>query len=388
MLVARQREDFETLVRAFVGRNEPIEVPPSQGACLVKGLVNWDRVSRHKRRWKQRRGPFATEAGWQEEMKSLAAQKHLYPDRILLLSAGPYSGVSAEDLRRPPDRWREDSLILRREHECFHYVTLRLYELIRNHLLDEILADLAGLVAVDGSYDPALALRFLGVDRSSSLRPGARLEIYREELTDGALELVARMAVECVDRLAELTGDRPQLTEGRDRMLFLLTLASLGLDGILSDDPRRRLDEALDSLSDRRRAGEWRRHLRTDEEILAESLQGFQTWARSELLPESMRRRGGVILDELLTNVARHAYPDDRPGWVGVELVPRGDGAWQLTVVDEGPPFDPLERPAPETADTLDEAIPGGLGVHLVRNMARSARYDRVANRNRLQLVL
>lgn len=388
LIVARERADFETLVRAFVGRNEPIEVPTSQGACLVKGLVNWDRVARHKRQWKQRRGPFATDAAWKEEMQRLAGEKHLYQDRILLLSTGPYSGIAAGSMDRAPGRWREDSLTLRREHECFHYVTLRLYDLIRNHLLDEILADLAGLVVVEGSYDPDLALRFLGLERPAAIRSGARLEIYREELANGALEVVVRMAVAAVDRLGDLVAGRAELTESRERTLFLLALASLGLEGILSEEAEERLAGALESLSSRHSGLGWRRHFRTDEEILAGCLQDFQTWTREQLLPESMRRRGGVILDEILTNVANHAYPEDRTGWVAVELSPRGDGSWELTVVDEGPPFDPLSQPAPETSESLEEATPGGVGLHLVRQMSRSARYERVANRNRLQLVL
>src|SRR5207247_8954553 len=40
------REDFVSLLRALTARNEPIPVPASQGASIVAGYNNWDRVRR------------------------------------------------------------------------------------------------------------------------------------------------------------------------------------------------------------------------------------------------------------------------------------------------------------------------------------------------------
>lgn len=68
-----------------------------------------------------------------------------------------------------------------------------------------------------------------------------------------------------------------------------------------------------------------------------------------------------LIVNELVTNAFKYAYPDDAPGEVLVAFrTGPGDG-WRLTVVDTGvglaPTFDPLAA--------------GGLGMKLVRALAR-----------------
>jgi hypothetical protein len=49
VVVADAREDFETLTLAITRRNEAELVPPSMGACMVAGYVNWDRVGQLRR---------------------------------------------------------------------------------------------------------------------------------------------------------------------------------------------------------------------------------------------------------------------------------------------------------------------------------------------------
>ncbi|MEO8503311.1 MAG: hypothetical protein ABI609_05390 [Acidobacteriota bacterium] len=242
VLVTRAREDFVTLVRALAGRNEPIDVPPSMGACLVKGLTNWHRVALHRERWQQQRGEGNDsrdgEAAWSEEFQRLAAHKELYQDRLLLLSSGPYSNVPAQELGLPADAWRVRSLRIRREHEAFHYLTLRLYGQIRSNLLDELLADLAGLLAADSAYSPELALRFLGTDHNAQIRTDARLRLYVGEppLSTEAVAVLAHLAVRASHNLARVATD-----SGRDfgdpleRTALLLALADGALEELADE---------------------------------------------------------------------------------------------------------------------------------------------------------
>lgn len=48
VLVAGHRPDFVSLVQALSRRNEPERIPPSMGACMVKGLNNWDRIRAYR----------------------------------------------------------------------------------------------------------------------------------------------------------------------------------------------------------------------------------------------------------------------------------------------------------------------------------------------------
>jgi anti-sigma regulatory factor (Ser/Thr protein kinase) len=78
---------------------------------------------------------------------------------------------------------------------------------------------------------------------------------------------------------------------------------------------------------------------------------------------------------ELVTNIWRHSYRG-QPGEILLELE-LGSRAAIVTLVDQGPAFDPLSRPAHVKPRSLEEAQVGGLGVHLVRSLADDCRYER-----------
>jgi hypothetical protein len=242
VLVARHRPDFVSLVQALTCRNEPEPVPESMGACLVKGLADWERVRAYRRAWEAAQlGRAASEEEWAAEMGSgMAPRKELWQDRLILLSNGPYSAVPAPEMGLGESEWRERSVAIRLAHESFHYLTLRLSGAMRSHFLDELLADYAGLVAAFGRYEPPRALRCLGIDRLPEIRAGARLLNYRGALSDGALAVLARLLERAAGALAALP---PVGVErgGEARARRLVALAALGLDGIALPDLSGRL---------------------------------------------------------------------------------------------------------------------------------------------------
>lgn len=236
VLVARHRPDFVRLVRALTARNEPEAVPDAMGACLVKGLADWDRVAAYRRAWESRLGRPAGAEEWSAEMASgLAPRKELWQDRLILLSDGPYSAVPAAEMGLPDADWRERSLALRLSHESFHYLTLRRFGSIRSHLLDELLADYAGLVSAFGRYDAARALRFLGLDRLPEIRPEGRLAVYRGTLSEDAVQVLARLVARAAANLERVAPLAAGAAPG-DAARTLLALAALGLDRLA--DPR------------------------------------------------------------------------------------------------------------------------------------------------------
>lgn len=237
VLVARRREDFVHLVQAFTGRNEPDPVPDSMGACLIKGLADWERVAAYREAWERSRGGPADDAAWAEEMGGLAQRKELWQDRLILVSTGPYSAVPAAEVGLDDAAWRERSVALRLAHECFHYLTLRLVGRIRSNLLDELIADYAGLVEAFGDYREGLARRFLGVDLLPRLRPGGRLEVYRGDppLSDAALAVVARLAAEATRRLSALPLGAQESRDPAAMATRLVALACQPLERLASD---------------------------------------------------------------------------------------------------------------------------------------------------------
>ncbi len=257
VLVAPHRRDFESLVRALTARNEPVDVPASMGACLIKGLADWERVAAHRSAWRAARGGADDESAWATEMASLGQRKELWQDRLILLSTGPYSAVPAAEAGCDDVDWSDRSVAIRLAHEGFHYLTLRLAGRIRSNLLDELVADFAGLTAAFGTYSESLARRFLGVDLLPGLRAGGRIEVYRGDppLSDVALGVVARLADRATRNLARIELAESEREAPATTARRLVALARLELETFAADDFLERLDLELARLDARRGDG-------------------------------------------------------------------------------------------------------------------------------------
>lgn len=246
VIVAAARADFVALVQAFCHRNEPAAVPDSMGACIVAGYNNWDRIRAHRRSW-EAGTPGADATAWSAEFRRLQAEKPLYQDRFVILSRGPYSNVDAAAAGFGEEEWLRHSLRIRREHECTHYFTLRVFGGLQNNLLEELIADFVGLVAAFGGFDADLALRFLGLEAYPGVRPSGRLANYRGSppLSDGAFTVLARLAHDAVRNLARLADARRRDVRAPEPLARLVcALTALSLEE-LADGPGGRVEALL-----------------------------------------------------------------------------------------------------------------------------------------------
>ncbi|MDY7095892.1 MAG: hypothetical protein SX243_23200 [Acidobacteriota bacterium] len=249
------RPDFVRLVQALARRNEPVPVPAAQGAAAVAGYNNWARIWQHRERWESLPPEQRANPSWREEMVSLRPRKELYQDTFLILSRGPYSGVDAADLGLDEGRWLDLSLRIRLEHEATHCFTRRALGGMRNNLLDELLADYAGLRAATGRFPADWFLHCLGLGaEDESPRSGARVEIYRGDppLSDPSfaalLELVRRAARQVERFAAELPQPDPEELPahlGRE----LVALAQHRLDELAAENGAERLRESYKGLA-------------------------------------------------------------------------------------------------------------------------------------------
>jgi hypothetical protein len=249
VLVAKARADFVSLVRAFLCRNEPKQIPDSMGACLVKGLNNWDRVWHYRRSWEAHRETPPSEADWKREFKALLQRRDEYQDRLVILGQGPYSGVAAEELGVGEVAWAEDSLKIRREHELTHYFVYRMFGSLRQNAQDELIADFVALVRSVGEYRGSLAMRFLGLERFPQVRPGGRIENYRGDpaLSEPAMAVVRALAHRStlnLERLAGEYGDALRDTTHLARVT--LALAGLSLEELAEENLPERLQGRID----------------------------------------------------------------------------------------------------------------------------------------------
>lgn len=92
-----------------------------------------------------------------------------------------------------------------------------------------------------------------------------------------------------------------------------------------------------------------------------------------------------VALDEILINIIRYGYSDDRGHEISIQLRIE-NGVLVSTIEDDGRAFDPLTLPEPDVGAPLQQRRAGGLGIHFVRNLMNEVTYNRSADRNRLIL--
>lgn len=102
-----------------------------------------------------------------------------------------------------------------------------------------------------------------------------------------------------------------------------------------------------------------------------------------------------LVLEELLTNIRVHAYPD-HTGPVELDIFPEnssGKNQIKLCIRDWGVTFDPVNAyPSHDLESELEDRAIGGLGVRFVHSLSKSMEYRRLESEaggmNSLTLIL
>lgn len=91
-----------------------------------------------------------------------------------------------------------------------------------------------------------------------------------------------------------------------------------------------------------------------------------------------------LLVEEVFTNIARHAYPKGEPGVVSVTYFVLRPGDLVVEFGDQGVEFNPLTVRTPDLALDLDQRQAGGLGIFLLEEFADALTYCREQSWNRL----
>lgn len=112
--------------------------------------------------------------------------------------------------------------------------------------------------------------------------------------------------------------------------------------------------------------------------------------AEAEQLPGKLVFALEVCLEELFTNVMRHGGPgpastgDEEPALsVDIVLDLAGDDV-ALLIEDNGRPFDPSQAAANPVRKPLEEVVPGGLGMQLIRSFSSELLHEPLPLGNRV----
>jgi serine/threonine-protein kinase RsbW len=106
--------------------------------------------------------------------------------------------------------------------------------------------------------------------------------------------------------------------------------------------------------------------------------------AAEHAIPPETRFAIELCLEEALSNSIRHGYRNEPGHRLAVEFSSSEDDLIFM-VEDSAPPFEP-KRPAAAAPADLNAVEPGGQGIRLMYQFARSVEYERSAGANRLRL--
>ncbi len=108
----------------------------------------------------------------------------------------------------------------------------------------------------------------------------------------------------------------------------------------------------------------------------------------SHALQRKARYNCELVFEEVVTNIIKHGYADNREHGIEVSLDFPGE-AIVMSFEDDGVPFDPLEYPPVKHSGSILDARIGGRGLLLVRTAARRLDYERTLDqRNRLTVTI
>jgi len=197
------------------------------------------------------------------------------------------------------------------------------------------------------------------MDESSNLFSDDRLErLLREGELPGADETVEAIMASIND----FTGEAEQSDD-----ITILTLQYLGGGGAV---PMHKITIEVDN----------------DVSAIQKVDEEFDRFAEQSGLAPAIVQTLHIIFDELLNNIITHGYQDDERHTIEVKIEHSGRRL-SVTISDDGIPFNPLSQRKPDTSLSIEDREIGGLGIHLVKNLADECGYQRKIDKNVLSLM-
>jgi serine/threonine-protein kinase RsbW len=111
----------------------------------------------------------------------------------------------------------------------------------------------------------------------------------------------------------------------------------------------------------------------------------LETTCREARVREDAQFDLQLAVEEACANVIEHAY-EAKGGTLNIIFATRNLDV-VLTVVDQGPPFDPDSIAAPDLSLPLEQRRIGGLGIHLMKRLMDELSYTPTGQGNVVRMV-
>lgn len=89
-----------------------------------------------------------------------------------------------------------------------------------------------------------------------------------------------------------------------------------------------------------------------------------------------------IAVEEIFVNIASYAYPD-APGKALIRMIMHENpAAAEIIFIDNGTPYNPLEKEDPDVTLSAEERKIGGLGVYMVKKSMDEVSYEHKDGQN------
>ena len=120
-----------------------------------------------------------------------------------------------------------------------------------------------------------------------------------------------------------------------------------------------------------------------------ENYKPFYNWLHEALsewgINKDLSNTIDMCSEEIFANITFYAYPESK-GSIKV-LMEKTDNEIILKFEDSGIPYNPLKKPDPDITLPPEKRPLGGLGVFMVKNLAKEVLYERIEDKNILTLI-
>ena len=102
--------------------------------------------------------------------------------------------------------------------------------------------------------------------------------------------------------------------------------------------------------------------------------------------PLKIQMQIDIAIDEIFSNIARYAYsPATGEATIRIEIIEQSS-AVVITFIDQGIPYNPLEKEDPDITLSAEEREIGGLGIYMVKKSMDEISYEYKDKKNILKI--
>ena len=128
-------------------------------------------------------------------------------------------------------------------------------------------------------------------------------------------------------------------------------------------------------------------HVRNKVDAIVPATEIAEAWLQKQPIAPEALFLVSLAIEEIVTNCIKYGY-DDTGEHIIDFVLSVADEKLTMVVVDDGHAFDPLAAPPPEVSREIEDRPIGGLGIHLLRELADNVIYERRDGTNRLTLTM